>query len=376
MEMNKLKTIVGRSLMNYEGWRTKRKIVVIESDDWGSIRMPSKAVYNSLLNKGLRVDKCLFSRYDTLESVDDIEKLFSVLDSVKDKRGRGAVFTANSVLANPDFTKIKDSGCLEYFYEPIAVTYNKYWGNDRVLRANQEGIQHKIWKPQLHGREHLNVFRWLKALQEEDEITRLCFEQFHFSLTPIVSTKVKARFMDSFGNVTPESLLLEQKIIEEAAVMFKSRFGYESQSFIAPCYIWRSELENVLRKQGVLFIQSSWHQQIPISEEPLKFVNKRHYIGEKNSNGQVYTIRNVSFEPFLGIGDEVDKALWQIRMAFLWHKPAIICSHRINYVGGIDVRQRDKNLTMLLELLGRIVRCYPEVEFMSSDELGNVILNN
>ena len=30
-----------RNLSNLPGWRTSRKIVVIESDDWGTIRMPS-----------------------------------------------------------------------------------------------------------------------------------------------------------------------------------------------------------------------------------------------------------------------------------------------------------------------------------------------
>ena len=115
--ISELRTIVGRSLIDYRGWRTKRKIVVIESDDWGAIRMPSKSVYNTLLKQGLRVDKCLFSRYDSLESVDDLERLFAVLDSVKDKNGRGAVFTANCVVANPDFAKIKEANYLQYFYQ-------------------------------------------------------------------------------------------------------------------------------------------------------------------------------------------------------------------------------------------------------------------
>ena len=33
------------NLLSIPGWRTNRHIVVIESDDWGSIRMPSKEVY-------------------------------------------------------------------------------------------------------------------------------------------------------------------------------------------------------------------------------------------------------------------------------------------------------------------------------------------
>ena len=39
------------------GWKTDRKIVVIESDDWGSIRMPRREVYEMSLKKGYRVDR-------------------------------------------------------------------------------------------------------------------------------------------------------------------------------------------------------------------------------------------------------------------------------------------------------------------------------
>ena len=39
-----IKENVSRNLSNLPGWRTKRHIIVIESDDWGSIRMSSKEV--------------------------------------------------------------------------------------------------------------------------------------------------------------------------------------------------------------------------------------------------------------------------------------------------------------------------------------------
>ena len=67
-----LKSIV-RNLANLPGWRTNRKIVVIESDDWGSIRMPSKFAYSNLLKKGIDVDKSFL--YDTLDSLEKKEDL-------------------------------------------------------------------------------------------------------------------------------------------------------------------------------------------------------------------------------------------------------------------------------------------------------------
>ena len=40
-----LKQTITHNLLNIPGWHTKRKIVVIKSDDWGSVHMPSREVY-------------------------------------------------------------------------------------------------------------------------------------------------------------------------------------------------------------------------------------------------------------------------------------------------------------------------------------------
>lgn len=72
---------------NFWGWNTDRKIVVIESDDWGSIRMPSKNVYQQCLQSGYQVDQIAYERYDSLASEDDLELLFDLLSSFKDQGG-------------------------------------------------------------------------------------------------------------------------------------------------------------------------------------------------------------------------------------------------------------------------------------------------
>ncbi|MBP8959652.1 MAG: hypothetical protein KBG40_04420 [Bacteroidales bacterium] len=71
------------NLKNIPGRHTKRKILVIECDDWGGIRMPSKEVYNYLSDKGLPINSNRYNRYDTFESKEDLEYLFDVLDNMK-----------------------------------------------------------------------------------------------------------------------------------------------------------------------------------------------------------------------------------------------------------------------------------------------------
>ena len=69
-----LKTQLAKNYINFRGWKTNRKIVVIESDDWGSIRMPSKLAYSNLLKKEIDVDKSyLYDTLDSLEKKEDLE---------------------------------------------------------------------------------------------------------------------------------------------------------------------------------------------------------------------------------------------------------------------------------------------------------------
>ena len=116
------------SFTDIPGWRTKRHIVVIESDDWGSIRMPSIESYNRLLAAGIRVDKCHYCTNDTVASTDDLELLFEVLTSVKDKNGKAAVITANSLVANPDFDRIKNT-----LKTPVIFDGRNQYNSERLL---------------------------------------------------------------------------------------------------------------------------------------------------------------------------------------------------------------------------------------------------
>ncbi|MBK8599652.1 MAG: hypothetical protein IPN80_03090 [Flavobacterium sp.] len=100
----------------------------------------------------------------------------------------------------------------------------------------------------------------------------------------------------------------------------------------------------------------------------------RHTFGETNSLGIKYNIRNCVFEPSLNPNrDWVNSCLAQISSAFHWNKPAVICAHRINFVGFIDKKNRDRGLQDLDLLLTSILKKWPEVHFISTDELSQYI---
>ena len=94
---------------NIPGKKVDSRFIVFESDDWGGIRMPSQDVYNQLIKADIPIGG-KFDIYDTLADKQDLDDLFEVLLSVRDKNNHPAVFTPVTNVANPDFRRIKDSG--------------------------------------------------------------------------------------------------------------------------------------------------------------------------------------------------------------------------------------------------------------------------
>ena len=60
--------------------------------------------------------------------------------------------------------------------------------------------------------------------------------------------------------------------------------------------------------------------------------------------------------------------------AFKNNKPAIVGSHRINFIGSLNEQNRTNNLGMLKNILNKIILKYPNVEFISSAELADIIV--
>lgn len=363
---------IGRVIINIPGFHTKRKIVVIESDDWGSIRTPSKEVLDSLIKKGIRVDRLPYNRYDSLASEEDLTALFEVLSSVKDKNGNPAVITANAIMTNPDFDKIRDSNFKEYFFELFTETLKRYPKHTKSFNLWIEGIRSGLFKPQFHGREHINVNSWMSALRNNYGKARIGFNYKMYDLR--VSLKPpEISFLETFNLNSSDELDFQKKAIVEGCKIFEEIFGYQSETFIAPCFVWSRKLNRTLKDCGISGFQGVWTQF-----DPQLAGNKRkriiHYTGQKNKLNQTYLVRNVFFEPSLQHNyDSVNEALYRIRLAFIYGKPAIISSHRLNFIGFIDPKNRERNLRMFSILLKEVVKKWPTVEFMSSDQLVELI---
>lgn len=362
-----------KHLINLPGWHTRRRIVVLESDDWGSVRTSSKQALKALAEAGVAVDACHYTQHDCLAGSDDLEAIFSVLGKHKFKDNQPAKITANCLVANPCFEKIRESEFQEYFAEDFRQTLARNPAHAHSFQIWQEGMDAGLMKPQSHGREHLNLSRWMKALRSGDKITKLAFDHNMFGISSHIIPQARGSFLAAFDGAPGEIIYDHKEIVQEALLSFQRIFGFKSKSFIAPNYVWGREIEYALHNEGVSYIQSSTAQRLPAAgHEKNKLV--RHYTGQKNALQQRYLVRNCMFEPASNLmKDWVDSCLKEIAIAFQWKKPAIISTHRVNYIGQLDVRNRDRGLVQLDALLRQIGKLWPDVEFMSSDELGDEI---
>ena len=362
-----LKSYLSGTMINRQGKSVTKKLVVIESDDWGAIRMPSKEVLKAFQEKGLDIGNSIY-KVDALESQDDLELLFSVLAKHRDQAGSPAKITANAIMANPDFDRIRASDFSEFHYEKFTETFKKYPKHSNNLNLWLEGKSNGLFQPQFHGREHLNYKRWLKVLQQNNEAAHFCFDR-----NATYSGIGDYSFMEAYDWDLTEDIPEQKLVIADGLRIFEETFGEVSKSFIAPCYNWDPMVEVVLKEHGVEWIQGLRSQLKPTGTFD-QYTSLRHAFGETNSFGISYNIRNCMFEPSMNPNrDWVNSCLAQISSAFHWNKPAVICAHRINFIGFIDEKNRDKGLKDLDFLLKSILKKWPDVQFISTDELSRFV---
>lgn len=356
------------------GWHTTRHLVIFESDDWGSIRMPSISAFRKLEKQGLDLRSADAERYnlnDSLETSSDLENLFEVLSGARDKNNNNAVFTPVTIVANPDFKKIKETGFREYYYEPFTLTYKRFRGCENSFELLKEGIRKKIFVPQMHGREHLNVTAWMKALQSGETNTLHAFEEGLWGFVPANFPVIDYQAAYLLNDKKDMSVL--KSIITEGIKLFKDLFGFKPVYFVPPNGHFNNALNETLSQNEIQFRSVAQIQRESLGAGRSRRVY--HYLGQKDQ-GIKYITRNCIFEPGKPNIDWVDRCLKDIKFAFSMYKPAIISSHRVNYIGALNPANRDQGLKDLAELLRLILKTWPYAEFMSTAQLGALINKN
>ena len=368
----RFKDKVFRHLSNLYGWRTNRKIVVFESDDWGSIRIPNKEIKEKFIKAGVNLNANHFTKYDSLESNEDLESLYEVLLKHSDIHGNHPVYTALFIPANPDFDKIELNGFERYFCENSLETLKNYPNREKVNELWDFGLRQKIFFPQLHGREHLNVRYWIDNLKADFPVTLKSFYSKFTGIPPDISNENRSDYQAAFEPKSIEDLKYMKTVLPDAVRHFEQIFRFKPKYFVAPNGPFSIQLEEELFKLGISYLGTPkiFKDYIGKTKPKTRF----RYQGQLNNNNQIFICRNARFEPSRKVKfDWVKSCIEDIKIAFTMKKPAIISTHRVNYIGSINRYNREKNLILLDNLLKEIQNRWPDVEFMNSVQLGKTI---
>jgi hypothetical protein len=338
------------------GYQTDKKQILLLSDDWGSVRIKSTQDQEALVKKGLIINN-RFDQYDSLETNEDLELLFEVLTKYKDHNGNHPCITAVTNVANPDFKKIKESDFQEYHYETIASTYLRYPDSDRVLNLTHEGIQNKIFIPQSHGREHVQVNWWMEELQNKDSFASKFFDhEFFFLYNSLLKNNYRGRdIVAAFDVLTQDDLDSQIIIAKDSLIIFDNLFGFKSKIFTPPALFYNPQIEEIIKREGIDWIDVGRLFKVPQTDGTEKW--QFNYLGRKKKSGLKVLVRNAMFESNISQSESaVDRCLYDIEQAFKLRQPAIISNHRACFTGRIDDNNRRKGLFELDLLFSRIVK--------------------
>jgi hypothetical protein len=180
---------------------------------------------------------------------------------------------------------------------------------------------------------------------------------------------------EHLGALYPESieeLNSFNQIIIDAGNLFKNLLNKQPSHFIAPNRESPKSLDRNLKEIGVNYLTISKLRKYPTGRGNHKL--EINWLGKRNSNNQIVITRNCIFEPSSNTSiDWVDLCLKDIQIAFSNNKPAIINTHRVNYIGSIDYKNSQNGLNKLNKLIYSITKKWPNVEFMTSTDLGEII---
>ena len=364
-------------LKNLLGCKTRRKIVVIHVDDYGSIRVKDIASRERLNALGIPMESSRYFRWETLCTTEDLQKLFEVLTSVKDSHGHHACFTPFANIANPDFEKIRASGFEHYYREPFTETLKRYGKPyEGAYELWKQGISEGIFHPEYHGTEHISVRRFMRALQAGVKSVRLAFDHECVSL-PGLPGEAPVKYLSSVFNIeAPEDNELLDEAIRQGCRIFSETLGYLPRQFTPGNGAHSMQLNPALYECGIRYVNSGRRWINPLGNG--QFEKHFYWTGRQDRYGMKYIVRNCVFEPFLNDcslnANAAENCLANVEAAFRMHMPAIISSHRVNFSGGIDTVHRDESLRQLKVLLQEIVHRWPEVEFMDSSKMADEIL--
>lgn len=345
---------------------TIKKLITFESDDWGSLRLQDESIPQKLRDANVPTHTCgagFFNEFDTLENSEDLTLLTDLLLNYENRNGTPK-FTFLQLAANPDFQKIEDSNFTNFYNHSVELDY-KNNGDSNYINELLEKVKENVISLEFHGREHLNVPVWMRYLKAGDEQTLKAFQLRYWGYDNFNENGV---FYNSAYEVEKRiDIPYYINTLIDGIQRFKDTFNIQPNYFVPPTGGMNSAYLKPLAHNGIKLVHSARIHEDSVGDGKKKKLFR--IPGTKNRFGQRYIKRNCFFEPADKSRDWVKSCLNEIEHAFKYEQPAVISTHRVNYVGRISRENRKHGLQELSKLLEAINEKWPDVNYIHTRDL-------
>jgi hypothetical protein len=342
------------------GLRFSRPLVLLQSDDWGRVGVRDVEGREELRAAGLNLGERPYDLY-SLETAEDVYELTEVMSSLRDSVGQSPRLEMNFVVGNVDFPASAATGFHSIALKPLAEGLPGRWTRPGLYDAYRAGIQARVLQPALHGTTHFCQRAVAQALSHDDERGEL-IRTLWKSETPYIHWRMP---WVGYEYWDPEKAPAERFIPEAdqerwiawAATAYRKFFGEVAVSACAPGYRAEATTHRLWRKLGIRVAQNGpGTKRAPHWDE----------------HGLLHTYRSLDFEPALN-----PELRWEdcVKNAATWLTrglPLIVSVHSINFHSTL-VSNRQKTLPMLRELLGALKRSYPDLLYVNSRQLLEIV---
>ncbi len=331
--------IYGRELA--ARWREPvllQPVVIFESDDWGA---------------------------GPIEQVHGLEAVSQVLCRHQNKFGEKPVMTLGIILGN--FSESKKN------HEEQGMPALSYLGdpqNNSLRAVMEKGAKEKIFSFQLHGLFHFSL-SVLK--QSSDRGNSMAFQESEGGLwTESLPNALQSSWVN--GSVLPSKDLPLPEItavIAQERDLWNCIFHETPKVAVPTTFIWDSRVEAAWAEIGVRVVVTPGcrYRGRDSGGQPDR-PDRDVLNGQRGESNVIYVVRDIYFEPALG--HSIERLVTEIKCRMYLSRPALIETHRFNYVGPRADAEAFNQLDTAIET---ILSAVPSVRFLSTVELADLLVS-
>lgn len=312
-------------------------VFVLESDDWGA---------------------------GSLEQAAALNKMSSLLSTIRDKSGHPVVMTIGIVPAIADREAMKRESFQHY--RRVDLLDPK---NSEIVLALHSGITAGVFVPQLHGLEHYWPSSLMKSAPHDGRVREWLNDDN--APTESLTDALQSRWIDAS---TLPSIKLHDAEINEAVTqeckIFRELFNQDADVAVPNTFVWTRAVERAWINNGVTFVVTPGTRYESRNESgELVGTQRKIFNGKMGTSGVTYLVRDVYFEP--ARGHSAAKLVKDIRTCIDLGRPCLVETHRFNFIGD----KADASFAALKTALEAVVNHFPSIRFMSTANIGYAMVN-